>query len=203
MIGIINTHLGNINAIKNIYTELGVDVIKIDMPDQLDNVQKIIVPGIGSFDTVINHLKKTKIYEKISELVLNQNMPILGICIGMQIFYERSDEGTLNGLGWVKGNINKMEKKNIKYPHMGWNKIKIRNKSPLFEGIINDDYFYFLHSFSNKFTEINDHIVTTSNYGEEFISSINIDNIYGVQFHPEKSHESGIKLLSNFANYCD
>ena len=203
MIGIINTHLGNINAIKNIYTELGVDVINIDMPDQLDNVQKIIVPGIGSFDTVINHLKKNKIYEKISELVLNQNMPILGICIGMQIFYERSDEGTLNGLGWVKGNINKMEKKNIKYPHMGWNKIKIRNKSPLFEGIINDDYFYFLHSFSNKFTEINDHIVTTSNYGEEFISSINIDNIYGVQFHPEKSHESGIKLLSNFANYCD
>ena len=203
MIGIINTYLGNINAIKNIYTELGIDATIVDNADQFNNVKKIIVPGIGSFDTVINHLKKNKIYDKLNDLVLNQHIPILGICIGMQIFYERSEEGKLNGFGWVKDDINKMREKNTKYPHMGWNQIKIINKSPLFEGIVNGDFFYFLHSFSNKFTEINDHVIATSDYGEEFISSINISNIYGVQFHPEKSHESGIKLLSNFANYCD
>ena len=202
MIGIINTNLGNINAIINIYTELGVASMKIDKSNQLDNVNKIIIPGIGSFDTVINHLKQKDIYNKINSLVLHEGIPILGICIGMHIFYEQSEEGNLPGFGWVRGKIKKMENINFRYPHMGWNEIDIKKSNNLFKGIHTGDYFYFLHSYSNKYEKDDGTIITTSNYGEEFISAMNIRNIYGVQFHPEKSHKVGMKLLSNFASSC-
>ena len=202
MIGIINTNFGNINSICNIYLDLGIDCKPISKPRDLDNISKIIIPGIGNFDNVISKLKLNDLFYPINELVMKEKIPILGICIGMHIFYKSSDEGTLNGFGWIDGKAKRFTDDRLKYPHMGWNSIKKINESNLFKNIDDDSYFYFLHSYKNVADEASKFITSSSYYGEIFTSSIKYKNIYGVQFHPEKSHNNGVRLLSNFANYC-
>ncbi len=201
MIGVVNTNFGNFNSIKNIYSELGIKCIPILNIKDLDNIKKLIIPGIGNFDNVISQLKYHKLFQKINTLVVNDKMPILGICIGMHIFYESSEEGNLNGFGWVKGKAKKFKDNKLKYPHMGWNNIEKVNQSDLFRDINDYSYFYFLHSYRND-EDSSQFTTSFSFYGETFTSSIKYKNIYGVQFHPEKSHSNGVKILSNFATHC-
>lgn len=201
MIGIINTNFGNIKSINNIYFENNIKTKLIYSINDFKNINKIILPGIGSFDTLINILKKLNYYDLLNELVLVKRIPILGICLGMQVFFKTSQEGNTFGFGWIDDHIKKMKFKDIRLPHMGWNQVNKVSDNFLFRDIQDKSYFYFLHSYGNLIVPNlkSDSHLTYTTYGEKFISSINIKNIYGVQFHPEKSHVNGTKLLKNFA----
>jgi glutamine amidotransferase len=203
MLGLLDARLGNIGAIRNIYDNLNIEYILISKPDQINNITKLIIPGIGSFDSIINKLNENNLFDRINEFVIDQKKPVLGICIGMHIFYEQSDEGINKGFGWIKDKIVKLNSKDVRYPHMGWNKINKFKDDFLFKDIENGCFFYFLHSYGNIFRKDLNFVTTYTSYGDEIVSAIKFDNIYGVQFHPEKSHSDGVKLLSNFAKYCD
>ena len=199
MIGIIDYGLGNIKAISNIYNKLKIDNIILKSSNDFEKADKLILPGVGAFDSAIRNLKENNFFEKINSLVLKKNTKILGICVGMQTFAEVSEEGSLSGLKWISGSVKKFEKnyKN-RLPHMGWNSIKKVQKNILFDDIDDGEYFYFCHSYYFNCVD-NNHIITETNFGSNFASSINYNNIYGIQFHPEKSHDNGIKVLKNFA----
>ncbi len=200
MIGIINTQSANIKSISNIYYELGVNHTIINQRNDFKNVSKLIIPGIGSFDSIIENLKNLDLFDMIDNFAIKEKKPILGICIGMQIFFNKSEEGNKKGFGWIDNNVEKLNLKNIRYPHVGWNNVKMDKENPLFENINNDSYFYFLHSFGIKKNKKDTKSSYGSTYyGEEFISVIISDNLYGVQFHPEKSHNNGMKFLENFS----
>lgn len=202
MIGIINTNFGNISAIKNIYFDEGIDCKSVSNISELDNVSKLIIPGIGNFDNVIENLKNHDLFNSINYLVTKKKIPILGICIGMHLFFDSSEEGKLKGFGWLKGEVKKLNNSNMRYPHMGWNNILNSNNNSLFKDIKDGSYFYFLHSYGNQLINNEHYLCSSTIYGDSLLSSISYKNIYGVQFHPEKSHQNGIKLLTNFAKYC-
>lgn len=204
MIGIINTGFGNINSIKNIYYENSIETKIINTSEDLDTYSGIILPGIGSFDTLISKLEELNIIDQLTNYVLKSEKPILGICIGMQAFYKSSSEGHKKGLCWIDGDVEKLNMNGIRLPHMGWNKVFNTTENPLFNNIPEGSSFYFLHSYANKFNETESSRGTVfTNYGEKFVSAICKKNIFGVQFHPEKSHSNGIKLLINFARIND
>ncbi len=204
MIGILNTGFGNINSIKNIYYEYQIPCTIVEGKNDIAGLSKIILPGIGSFDTLIEKINKMEIVSELNNFVLYEKKPVLGICIGMQIFFERSDEGKNKGFGWINGKIEKLDIKGVRLPHMGWNKVFNTKENPLFKNIKDGSSFYFLHSYANTYNEINcmDGTVFT-NYGKKFVSAICQNNIFGVQFHPEKSHKNGIQLLLNFSKLND
>ena len=196
MIGIIDYGLGNINAFYNIYNENGVklEIIKSHR-DFSKNINKIILPGIGSFDKAIQLLKRNNLFDEITNFVSNNNNKIIGICVGMQIFATNSTEGDLTGFSFIKDNFVKF--KINPCPHIGWNNIEILNNDELFLGIKDNSYFYFLHSYYLKNNNQN-YMISNTKYGENFISAFKNKNVYGIQFHPEKSHFNGEKLLINF-----
>ena len=202
MIGIVNYGSGNIHAIANIYKNLNVDFRIIDKPNQIEEVDKLLLPGVGAFDYNMSKLNESGLKEALNEAVLNKKTPVLGICLGLQIMVEFSEEGSLQGLGWIKGQVKKFDKNVIqhkpKVPHMGWNSIEVKTAPYLFDGIDLEQGFYFIHSYYVE-VESEDNILTSTHYGKEFTSGIYKENIYAVQFHPEKSHSNGIKLLKNFA----
>ena len=196
MIGIIDYGLGNINAFYNIYNENGVKLEIIQShKDFRKNIKKIILPGIGSFDKAIQLLKKNNLFGEITNFVSNKNNKIIGICVGMQILATSSTEGELTGFSFIKDNFVKFERNTC--PHIGWNNIEISKNNELFLGIKNNSYFYFLHSYYLKNNNQN-YIISNTKYGENFISAFKNKNVYGIQFHPEKSHVDGEKLLINF-----
>ncbi len=202
MIKIVNYGSGNIRAIGNIYDRLGILYDIADTPESLKNASKIILPGVGAFDETMGMLNKSGFRNVLDELVLLNHIPILGICVGMQILSEGSDEGDLEGLGWIKGRVKKIDKDLLpakpKLPHLGWNSIKIKKYSKLLNSIDETTGFYFIHSYYFECFYPEDELTSTV-YGKEFSSSINKENITGVQFHPEKSHLNGITLLKNFS----
>ena len=193
---IIDYGIGNIKALKNIYDKLNINSKIVSRIEQLNNATHLILPGVGTFDWVMSRLNESGLKETLNSLVLKKKIPILGICVGMQIMASQSEEGVLHGLNWIKGKVLKLDK-NIILPHMGWNNVKPVVKSDLFSNIENSE-FYFLHSYYFQ-TEDDKDILTMSEYGDLFTSSINKENIFGTQFHPEKSHKDGIKILENFS----
>lgn len=203
MITIINYGSGNVRAIGNIYDKLNITYKIVSKVEEVDeNVTKIILPGVGAFDETMSMLIDSGFRNLLDELVLEKRLPTLGICVGMQILSNGSEEGKLNGLGWIPGVVRKFDKELLahkpKLPHLGWNSVKIKRQSPILNGVDIEHGFYFIHTY--YFENQNDeNILTTSNYGIEFCSSVVKDNIFGTQFHPEKSHYNGISLLNNFA----
>lgn len=201
-ITIINYGLGNINAFVNVYKRLDISITIANLKSELMSASHLILPGVGSFDYAMKMLNQSGLRETIEKLVLEDKKPIIGICVGMQMLATSSDEGTEKGLGWIEGRVRNFKDNSLSTklatPHMGWNDVVSVNKHQLFDGIDNTPRFYFLHSF--YFECLNpDNIITKTNYGFEFVSAVRKDNIYGVQFHPEKSHNWGSCLLSNFA----
>ena len=192
---IVDYGIGNIKAFKNIYDKLNINAEIASQKEQFIDATHLILPGVGAFDWAISKLNESGLRKTLDLLVLEKKIPILGVCVGMQIMATQSEEGLLNGLNWISGKVLKLDKNKI-LPHMGWNNVEPVTKSDLFDDIKNLE-FYFLHSYYYK-TEDNNHILTTSKYGSLFTSSIYNKNIFGTQFHPEKSHKNGIKILENF-----
>ncbi len=197
MIGIVDYGLGNVNSIKNMLAFIGADSIITNDSKILKKVEKLILPGVGSFDDGMSNLRKLDLISTLTEMVINKKIPTLGICLGMQLMTENSEEGNSIGLKWIDGFCTKFdEKSHSKIPHMGWNTITVCKENALLNR--NDiNKFYFVHSYHVQCTEDKD-ILTTTNYEGEFISSFQKGNIFGVQFHPEKSHKYGMQLLKNF-----
>ena len=203
MITLIDYGVGNIFAFQNVYKRLNIPTKIAKRKEDLANAKKLILPGVGSFDYAMAQLNASGMREKLDELVLEKKVPVIGICVGMQMMGNRSDEGKLEGLKWIDSEILKFDQNLIqqrtKLPHMGWNDVAPINNHPLFIGLEKEAIFYFLHSFYFKCKNETESIAI-SNYGISFSSAVHRENIYGIQFHPEKSHQYGEKLLHNFAN---
>lgn len=203
MITIVDYGMGNLGSIKNMFKYIGVEAeIQSDV-DKIKNASKILLPGVGSFDTAMRKINESDLKEVLIEKALKEQVPVLGICLGMQLLTNSSEEGNLAGLGWIDAKTmsfkNRIDKK-YRIPHMGWNIVNRSNDSSLTQGFeeFEETRFYFVHSYFVKVEDEKNSILKT-NYGLEFDSAIQKDNIYGAQFHPEKSHKFGMKFFENFA----
>tara|TARA_A100001015_G_C15039406_1_gene738580 strand:+ start:1073 stop:1684 length:612 start_codon:yes stop_codon:yes gene_type:complete len=200
MITIINTELGNLQSIYRMLLKLEFEVVVTSESSIIKKANKIILPGVGHYKKGMEKLNQLNLVPEINSLVKNNKIPILGICLGMQLLFEKSEEGKINGLGLLKGGVKliKPQDKSYKVPHMGWNTINVSQKSRLFCKI-NNPRFYFVHSY--KVIPEDEKIVSSYvDYGDKICSSVEKGNIFGVQFHPEKSHKFGLQLLRNFGN---
>lgn len=201
MVTIVDYGVGNVFAFQNVFKRLNIPSKIARCEGDLVGASKLILPGVGHFDYAMSQLNKSGMRNRLDELVLVEKLPVIGICIGMHMMAHKSDEGTLDGLGWIGGYVNKFDEATInqhtKLPHMGWNDVKANANHPLFKGLEQEAVFYFLHSFYFKCLN-QEHSISTTDYGIEFSSSVQSGNVYGIQFHPEKSHSFGEKLLENF-----
>lgn len=202
MITIIDYGSGNIRAIGNIYDKLRIGYKIAESPKEVVGAEKIFLPGVGAFDETISKLDESGFRKVLDREILQNGVPVLGICVGMQILAESSEEGKLPGLGYIKGKVKKLDEKLLpqkpKLPHLGWNTIKPTKQNPLLKNIDSEFGFYFLHNYIFECGNQED-VLSTTTYGASFASAINHENVYGAQFHPEKSHHNGITLLHNFA----
>lgn len=202
MLGIISYGVGNINAYVNVYKKLGIQLKIVSSVIDLNGVTKIILPGVGAFDNVMTKLNNSGMRPVIDKMVLTENVPVIGICVGMQMLAKSSEEGVLSGLGYIDAVVRKFDEKKtnkkLNLPHMGWNDVIPKIGTKLFNNLENKPLFYFLHSYYFECNNMEDSIAT-ADYGSEFVCAVKHNNIYGVQFHPEKSHHYGIQLLNNFA----
>lgn len=198
MIGLVDINIGNTQSLFALIKRLNHKVKLCKTKDDLTNIDKLILPGVGAFGKFINELKERKIFDEINKYVRN-GMPLLGICVGYQVLFENCEEfGFHSGFNFLKGNIKKFDvTKGIKIPHVGWNNLNFQKNSLLLKNISEDNDFYFCHSYTAQGVDNHD-ILSKTNYECEFVSSIQKNNIYGVQFHPEKSQENGKKIINNF-----
>lgn len=202
MITIVNYGMGNLGSIKNMLRKVGVQSQITSSHKEIEKATKLILPGVGAFDRGMENLNQLGFIKLLNEKVVNKKTPILGICLGMQLFATQSEEGQLPGLGWINATITRFNynKRNLpleKIPHMGWNQVEIQQKHPLFSAFEEPIRFYFVHSYHIECAD-KKNISSTAFYGYEFVASVQDQNIIGVQFHPEKSHKFGMKLLRNF-----
>ncbi|MGN6492516.1 MAG: imidazole glycerol phosphate synthase subunit HisH [Agriterribacter sp.] len=204
MIVIIDYGVGNLTSIKNMLKRINVEAVISSKIDEIRNSDKLILPGVGSFDYGMTQLRESGLAKILNEKVLGEKTPILGICLGVQLLTESSEEGKQKGLGWIKGKtvaFNKLRLHgNQKIPHMGWTDVSGYEKSKLFTGMYEEPRFYFVHSYHLELDD-SSNIIAQANYGYDFAVGVEYDNILGVQFHPEKSHKFGMKLLENFVKY--
>lgn len=202
MIAIIDYGLGNVQALANVYKKLNIPAIIAKQAEDLKKISKVILPGVGSFDHAMQRLEKSGMRNLLDEMVHHRRIPALGICVGMQMLAYSSEEGSLPGLGWIDGEVKKFNTlalgRSPCVPHMGWNDIKPAKSNGLLQGLDVDARFYFLHSYYFHCHRSED-VIAVTDYGGEFVCAVNSGNVYGVQFHPEKSHHWGIRLLENFA----
>lgn len=202
MITIIDYGVGNIKSIQNMLKRIGVPSLLTKRSEDISNATKLILPGVGNFDYGMEQLNSSGLIGDLKFKVFQEKTPILGICLGAQMLGNKSKEGSNKGLGWIDMDIVKFNSKklskDLKIPQMNWSEINIKKSSPILNKLDNNSRFYFVHSFHMQANSPDD-ILCTSNYGYEFVSGVNKENIYGVQFHPEKSHKFGMQLLENFS----
>lgn len=202
MISVVDYGLGNLRAFANIYNQLNIPVQIADSEKQLLESTKIILPGVGSFDWALSKLEKSGLIGLLENLVLEKKVPVLGVCVGMQIMGTGSEEGEKKGLNWISGQVvkfrNECTKESLILPHMGWNHIEDTTRLNLVDKKTTGHKFYFLHSY-HFVPHDTQHILAHTEYHYRFASVIGKDNIYGVQFHPEKSHNFGIEILKRFS----
>ncbi|HIP59503.1 MAG TPA: imidazole glycerol phosphate synthase subunit HisH [Campylobacterales bacterium] len=200
MIAVVDYNMGNLRSVQNAFLKIGKEVTIVSDPNEIQKYDKLILPGVGAFGDAMEHLKQNGMDEAI-KIFAKSGKPLLGICLGMQLLLESSDEfGAHGGLGLIPGMVRKFDtskfKTTLKVPHMGWNELFVKKQSPLFNGLEDEFYLYFVHSYhaicDEKYT------IGETAYGYPFASAINKENIYGFQPHPEKSHDNGLKILKNF-----
>lgn len=202
MITIIDYGLGNVLAFENVYKRLGIPVNVARTPEQLAAATRLILPGVGAFDHAMDLFESSGLRGPVEELVAGSRMPVLGVCVGMQMLANSSEEGNRAGLGWVPGRVRKFRPPvngaRLQLPHMGWNDVRIEQDTGLLPRDAAGWRFYFLHSFHFVPAEASS-AIATADYGGEFACAVRFGNAWGVQFHPEKSHSYGAALLKNFA----
>jgi glutamine amidotransferase len=203
MIAIIDYGMGNIHSVNKALQLLGAQTKITNNPKEILGADKAVLPGVGAFDDAVLELEKQGLIKAINQFV-KSGKPLLGICLGMQLFFEESDEAKdKKGLGLLKGSVKRFaHKDNLKVPHMGWNQIKVINKAcSLFKGIDDGSFVYFCHSY---YAEPGESSLTavSCDYGDDFAAAVYKDNLYGVQFHPEKSQRTGLNILENFVKLC-
>lgn len=202
MTGILNYGVGNILAFKRIFKRINCPAKIVDKPDELINCDRVILPGVGHFDVAMNRLLKSGLKETLDDFVINKHKPLLGICVGMQMLGNTSEEGCSVGLGYIPGHTKKIDISKLKekpfIPHMGWNDINILKNNFILKEIDLGTNFYFLHSYCFVPSD-SKHLICESNYGNDFCAIASKEKIFGIQFHPEKSHSQGIQVLKNFS----
>ncbi len=197
---IIDYGVGNIGSIVNMFKRIGVKATLSSDETQIMQANKLLLPGVGSFDKGMLNLQHSGLMNVLERKVVEQKTPILGICLGMQLLFEKSEEGELPGLRWIAGEVRRFDFKSqsaLRVPQMGWNEIRATDYNSLFYGLEIEARFYFAHSYYVECREAAE-ILATTEYGGAFVSAVNKGNIWGVQFHPEKSHRFGLQLLKNF-----
>lgn len=197
---IVDYKMGNIHSVSKKLKYLGADFEISNEPEVLLKADKLILPGVGHFGKAMQQLEESDLIGILNDLVLKKKVPILGICLGMQLMAKYSEEGNVDGLGWIDGQVahfQVVDKLRYKIPHMGWNGISIQKESILNKGLNDNDEFYFVHSYYFKANQKSD-ILHTTRYEEEFVSAFQKENMVGVQYHPEKSHDAGLQLIKNF-----
>ncbi|QKJ26747.1 imidazole glycerol phosphate synthase HisFH, HisH subunit [Aliarcobacter cibarius] len=200
MLGIIDYNMGNLASVYNACLKFTKDVKIVKEPDEIKNLDKLILPGVGAYKDAMEHLESSGLKDEIINFA-NSKKPLLGICLGMQLLFESSEEfGYTKGLNLIEGQVVKFDKnrmeEDLKIPHMGWNRI-INKQNPLFKDLENP-YLYFVHSYHAKTKD--EYVIGETTYGYTFVSAVNKNNIFGFQPHPEKSHNNGLKILENFIN---
>ncbi|MCZ6664123.1 MAG: imidazole glycerol phosphate synthase subunit HisH [Gammaproteobacteria bacterium] len=202
MIKIVDYGLGNVRAFLNVYKRLDIPAAVARTAADLGGASRVVLPGVGAFDHAMELLQQSGMRETLDDLVLSCNVPVLGVCVGMQILVESSEEGQASGLCWINGSVRKLraadEHQRLRLPHMGWNDVEPVGSFKLFDGLEKDARFYFLHSYHFD-CEAREQVLAETGYGTRFVCAVRSGNIYGVQFHPEKSHQYGTRLLKNFA----
>lgn len=201
MIVIVDYGMGNLYSVKNMLKYLGYDSDVTGEISRIEAADKLILPGVGNFGKAMDVIRQSGLVEVLNRKVLEEKTPILGICLGMQLLLEYSEEGDCNGFGWIPGEVKKFdfpEHPELKIPHMGWDYIEKQKKSHLFSDLTDGERYYFVHSYYVKCRNSAD-VAATTEYGIRFDSVIQRNNIMGTQFHPEKSHRFGMEILGNFA----
>jgi imidazole glycerol-phosphate synthase subunit HisH len=205
MLTIVDYGVGNLASMQNMLKKIGVPSLISAEKKDIEAADKLILPGVGAFDTCAEKLQQSGLLETLNRKVLQERTPVLGVCVGHQLLLEESEEGKLPGLGWIKGKIVKFKQTQLplatKIPHMGWTDVTLSKPSKLFDTMHDEPRFYFVHSYHAQLLDEADALVY-ADYGYRFVAGVERGNILGVQFHPEKSHKFGMKLLGNFAaNY--
>ncbi len=201
MIGIVDYHMGNLASVINAFAKVGADATVESDPSKLNQYDKLILPGVGAYGDAMEHLKENGMNEAVIAFATS-GKPLLGICLGMQLLFESSEEfGETQGLGLIPGKVVAFDESkfdhHLKVPHMGWNELFQQKETALFDGLDKDFYLYFVHSYHAVCDD--KYAIGKTHYGYEFVSAVQNNNIYGIQPHPEKSHENGLKIIENFA----
>ena len=200
MITIVDYGMGNLGSMRNMFKRIGVKARIESDPEVIGQAKKLVLPGVGAFDAAMNRINSTtNLRDVLDRKALTEKVPLLGVCLGMQLLTNGSEEGALPGLGWIPGETTRFPRLDgLKVPHMGWNIAQPSVSSPLTEGVAAESRYYFVHSYFVKVENPENSLMRT-HYGLDFDSAIGRENIFGVQFHPEKSHRFGMRILKNFA----
>jgi glutamine amidotransferase len=204
MIVVLDYGMGNVGSILNMFKKIGAQVILSNDHNEIMQADKIVLPGVGAFDSGMKALQSYNLVDLLRNQIVEKKKPLLGICLGMQMLGRKSEEGVLPGLGYIPFDNIRFSfspELNLKIPHMGWNQVKIKTTTALTKSLPDKERYYFVHSYHAK-CDNSDNILMTCNYGYEFTAAVYYENIFGVQFHPEKSLSFGMHIMKNFTEEC-